>query len=119
MQHKQQAEGEWQKLSFLEQVGNIGSEVERTIKWKEKGNEEYSKMAFFRSLELFDLTLQDNLEYPQRKELARAREIWVDFIYFDNVYKSTSTQWRNYFLQLLFALRNKQSVPSQTSTIQV
>jgi len=49
-QHKNLASGGWQKLSFFEQMANIGSEVERTIKWKNKGNAEYSRLAFGRAL---------------------------------------------------------------------
>ena len=110
IQHQQQAAGKWYKLSFLEQMGNIGSEVERTIKWREKGNEEYAKMAFIRSLELIDLTLcSKHINYPKRKELARSREAWVDFIYFNNQYRTNSKQWRNYFNQIITAFRIKSS----------
>lgn len=95
---------QWSKLAFLEQIAHIGSEVERTIAWKEKGNEEYSKLAFFRSLELFDLSTTCKHTYPQLKEMLRTREMWVDFIYFDNEYNSTSKQFRDYFNQLLMVL---------------
>lgn len=57
IQHKKLASGSWNKLTFIEQMANIGSEVERTISWKNKGNTEYSKMAFVRALELLDLTI--------------------------------------------------------------
>lgn len=100
-QHKSLAKGRWKKLSFLEQVANIGSEVERTIAWKEKGNKEYSQKAFERSLELFDLTLNSDLTYPQRKELARTREAWVDFVAYENTYGTTKDIWRKYFTQML------------------
>lgn len=30
----------WKDLSFAEQMANVGSEVERALKWKEKDNEE-------------------------------------------------------------------------------
>lgn len=106
-QHKTLADGRWKKLSFLEQMVNIGSEVERTISWKEKGNAEYSKKAFLRSLELFNMTLNADLTLPQRKEVARTREIWTDFIKYRNQYKSNKKQWRKYFLQLLFAYKSK------------
>lgn len=105
VQHKDLANGRWQKMSFLAQMANIGSEVERAISWKEKENLEYSKMAFFRSLELIDLTLCSNIKLAQRKELARVREMWVDFFGFDNQYNSTKELWRKYFLQLLIAYK--------------
>jgi hypothetical protein len=36
--HKNLAEGKWFKLSFIEQMANIGSEVERAILHKNKSN---------------------------------------------------------------------------------
>jgi hypothetical protein len=105
MLHQELANGNWLKLSFLEQVGNIGSEVERTIRWKEKGNNAIRDKAFLRSLELFDLTLNSNHTYSQLKEIARTREIWVDYIYFENQYNSNNQQFRKYFNELLLTLR--------------
>jgi len=34
IQHKELAAGRWNKLSFVEQMANVGSEVERTINWR-------------------------------------------------------------------------------------
>lgn len=107
-QHKTLAKGRWKSLSFLEQMANIGSEVERTISWNEKNNAVYSDKAFIRSLELFNMTLDSNLTLSQRKEVARAREIWTDFIRYGNQYKSDKEQWRRYFLQLLVAYKMRQ-----------
>ena len=36
--HKELAEGRWFTLTFLDQMANIGSEVERTILWRKKGD---------------------------------------------------------------------------------
>ena len=58
-QHKELAAGKWNKLTLLEQLANIGSEVIRAINWRKKGNKEYSILAFERALELFDLTVSD------------------------------------------------------------
>jgi hypothetical protein len=57
MIHKELASGRWAQLSFVEQMGNIGSEVERALIWKAKNNPDYSMRAFERALELLDLTL--------------------------------------------------------------
>ena len=46
MEHQQLAAGRWRELSFFEQMANIGSETERSIKWKNKGNTVFIKMAF-------------------------------------------------------------------------
>ena len=111
-QHTEKLHNSWRNMSFLEMMGNIGSEVERTIKWKEKRNEEYSKLSFFRSLELFWLTLDSQLTSSQIKEVARAREIWIDFVYFENEYKTEAEQWRKYFNQFIVAYRNSKNKES-------
>lgn len=107
IQHKNQSQGEWAKRSFLEQMANIGSEVYRAINWSNKGNPEYSEMAFMRSLELFDLTKRSKLTAAQYKELSRMREIWVDFYYYDNEYNSTEDWINRYFEQLTIAYGNQ------------
>ena len=68
-QHQQLAAGRWKELSFFEQMANIGSEVERTIQWKKKNNEDYSRRAFERTLELLDLTIADPKNKKRLKEL--------------------------------------------------
>ncbi len=88
IQHKNQAEGEWIKKPFLEQMANIGSEVYRAINWRNKGNEEYAQMAFIKSLELFDLSKNSKFTYPQYKELLRMRDMGR-FLKYDNQYNST------------------------------
>jgi hypothetical protein len=102
-EHKNLAEGRWNSLSFFEQMANIGSEVERAIKWKEKGNIEYSRMAFDRSLELLDLARADKKNIKRLKELSRLREVFTDFFEFENIYKSTSKSFQNYFYAFNFA----------------
>ena len=41
-QHPELAAGRWQTLSLMEQLANVGSEVERALNWAAKGNAEYS-----------------------------------------------------------------------------
>lgn len=49
----------WSKLSFVEQMGNIGSEVGRARKWQGKDENRFY-LAVEKALELFDLTFRDN-----------------------------------------------------------
>jgi len=105
IQHKEQSQGNWQSKPYLEQMANIGSEVYRAISWKEK-NIEYANLAFIRSLELFDLTKQSKLTYPQYKELLRMREIWVDYFKYDNQYNSTAESINKYFMYLTIGFKN-------------
>ena len=97
MEHKNLAEGGWAELTLAEQMANIGSEVERAITWKEKGNLEYSDKAFFRSLELLGMSLDAQKSGSRLKELARLYEALVDYFLFDNEFSSSDELWRKYF----------------------
>lgn len=105
IQHKNLAGGKWNELNFFEQMANVGSEVERTIKWKNKGNVEYSQMAFDRALELLDLTIENEKSRSHLKELLRVREVLADYFAFENDYHSTDKSWQNYFYSFNFAAR--------------
>lgn len=104
-QHKDLAAGRWAELSFCEQMANIGSEVERTLKWKEKGNQEYSEKAFFRALELFDLTIKFNKNKSAFKELTRLREAFCGFVTDDNLYDLSADFLRKYFFYFAICAR--------------
>lgn len=106
IQHKKLSKGLWKSKPFLEQMANIGSEVNRAIKWRNKDNEEYAELAFVRSLELFDLSKESKLTYPKYKELLRMREIWVDYFKYDNVYNSNEKDINKYFMYTTIAFKN-------------
>ena len=104
-QHKDLAAGRWDKLSFVEQMANIGSEVERALNWRAKHNIAYCQQAFERSLELLDLTLGSVKDFPRLKELARLRESITDYFFGTNQFMSTEESFRKYFLQFAYAAR--------------
>jgi hypothetical protein len=104
-QHAGLAVGRWRELSFFEQMAHIGGEVERSLAWREKRNPEYSRRAFERALELVDLTLECPGERSRLKEIARMREVLVDYFFGTNEFKSTETSWRKYFSQFTYAAR--------------
>lgn len=97
LEHQNLASGSWAKLSLAEQLANIGSEVERAISWKEKGNNDYSQKAFLRSLELLSFSLNCQKNGARLKELARLYETLVDYFYGMNIYSSSAKVWRKYF----------------------
>ncbi len=103
-QHKSLAQGRWFQLSFVEQMANIGSEVERAINWREK-NRKYSIDAIDRALELIDLTVADKKNIKRLKELLRLREVLVDYFYSDNQYGSSDKLWHSYFYPFFYATR--------------
>ena len=109
IQHHTLASGGWQKLTLCEQLAHIGSEVERTIKWKHKNNSHLSQNAFFRALELLDFSLDDRKNHRggALKELTRTREMLVDWFYGSLEYCTTDALWQNYFHPFNFKVRAK------------
>ncbi len=96
-QHWELAAGRWQRLSLLEQLANVGSEIERALAWAAKDNPEYSRMALERGLELLDLTIADPRHRHRLKEMTRLREVLLDYFMGENQYGSTESSWRSYF----------------------
>ncbi len=104
-QHKELASGRWGRLSFMEQMANIGSEVVRALNWRSKNNTGYSRQAAERALELMDLTLENAKGFARLKEVARARETIVDYFFGVNEYRSTEAALRSYFIEFACAAR--------------
>jgi hypothetical protein len=87
----------------VEQLANIGSEVERAINWLGKNNPEYSRLAFARALELLNLTIADPRHRHRLKEITRLREALLDFFLGNNEFHSTEKSWRDYFYCFAYA----------------
>jgi hypothetical protein len=107
VQHRELAAGRWWTLTVAEQLGNVGSEVSRAVRWSDR-KPEMARGALFRALELLDLTLADprHRQAPARlREIARAREVVADFFAGPNEYGSTATSLKKYFDAYAIAAR--------------
>jgi hypothetical protein len=97
----------WERFSLVEQLANVGSEVERSIRAREMGNESRFGSALGRALALFDLTAADDRwRGPRRREVLRAREEFVRLFYDPNVPHGSAAGLRRYFLAFAVAARN-------------
>lgn len=96
--------GRWRTFSLAEQLGNIGSEVSRALKWRGK-DEKLFQGAVRRALELFDLTLADPRWSGRLREIARSREIFCDAVFGGKEYKSSLEDLDRYFLHFAFLAR--------------
>lgn len=106
--HGQETAKTWLKMPLESQLGNIGSEFERALKWKTSGQADRFQNAAGRMLELFDLTMNDRRWHgPKLKEIARAREIACAELYDSDEYKRDPESLKKYFLQFAFWDRNK------------
>ena len=73
-QHQHLASGRWAELSLAEQLGNIGSEYDRAVKWHMQKDTRFQS-AFDRYLELLDMAVADSrLNQARKRELLRLRE---------------------------------------------
>ncbi|GMU19537.1 MAG: hypothetical protein AMXMBFR12_07290 [Candidatus Babeliales bacterium] len=93
----------WSKMSLLEQLANVGTDIERTIQWKKRGDCAASRAAFDRALELLYLTIKDPKNRKRLKEICRARYLLVDHFVYDNEYHTTDQQWQDCFYQFNYA----------------
>ena len=100
----------WHTLSLLEQMGNIGSEVDRIASWKKKGNEDFALKALQRSLDLLDLTIADQRWKNRLKEITQARELLSDLYVGNNTYNFTPEYFSKYFLE--FAIAARKNIPA-------
>ncbi len=105
VQHNGLSLGRWSQLSLCEQMANIGSEVCRALNWRNKGNEDRSRRASARALELIHLSLDSAKTFSCIKEFARLREAVVDYFYCSNELSSSENLWRRYFDHFNYAAR--------------
>jgi hypothetical protein len=97
--HPDLAAGRWFTLSLATQLGNVGSEYERALSWKERGDKARFEHAFARLLELIDLTIADPRWKNHRlKELTRLREVICDELFNETPEFVHESDLREYFL---------------------
>ena len=68
--HKELTKEKWQSLSFFEQMANVGAEIGRAENWSLK-DKNLCQAAFYRGLELLDVTIEDKKNIKKLKELCR------------------------------------------------
>ena len=106
VQHQILAAGGWQKLSLIEQMGNISSEINRALNWRDKDQKIYEN-AIDRALELLDLTISDPRWQNRLKEIVRTRELLCDAILGGKEYKTSLNDLDRYFFNFALAARLK------------
>ncbi len=92
----------WARLNILEQMGNIGSEVGRTLKLKQR--DEDFEPALIRALDLFDATVELLIlkKSHKAKEVLRSKDQFLKAIY-----EADDPGIESYFIQFAIAARNK------------
>ena len=92
----------WERMNILEQMGNIGSEVGRTLKLKLR-NEDFEP-ALIRALDLFDATVEGLIQKKSYrvKEVLRSKDQFLQALFV-----ADDPAIETYFMQFAIAARNQ------------
>ena len=107
-QHKELAYGGWGKLSLVEQLANIGSEVTRALHWQATSPEIFEK-SIDRALELLDLTLQDERWRNRLKEIVRLREVLCEAVFGKSLDLATLKELDRYFFSFAVVVSRRRT----------
>lgn len=96
--HGVEAYHDWLTRPITYQMGNIGSEVSRSLKWYAKGNQSRADKAIDRALELFDFTIEANRsKHARLTEILKAREEFCDYFFGGNSWHTDPAKMQRYY----------------------
>ena len=96
--HSEEVRQDWQGRPITYQMGNIGSEVSRALKWTREGNQQRADKAIDRALELFDFTIEANANnHPRLTEILKAREEFCDYFFNGNSCHTNPAKMQKYY----------------------
>lgn len=115
-QHAELAAGRWRTMTLVEQLANVGSEVDRAMRAHADGRPDRRDRALARALELFDLTAADERwRGPRRREVLRAREYVCGILFGETAEPGAAEFVRKYFLQFAVAARRAAAASPRTA----
>jgi hypothetical protein len=97
MIHKDLTQERWYQCSIVEQMANIGCDVDRAIRLRNEGNLVYSRNAFNRAIELLDFTIADPKNRKRWNELCPLKDHLIDYFVYDNKYATSDEWFQKYF----------------------
>jgi hypothetical protein len=97
----------WNNMSIFEQMGNIYSEVGRSLNAKRNGHIAERDQSIVRALDLFDATTENliRIKSVRLKEILRARDQFLSIVYDESASPKDIEGINKYFLQFAIAAR--------------
>jgi hypothetical protein len=97
----------WDTMSIFEQMGNIYSEVGRSLNAKRTGRKSERDQAIIRAIDLFDATTENLVKKKsvRLKEILRAKDQFLLVVYDNNASPKDIDSINRYFLQFAIAAR--------------
>ena len=87
----------WFSLPISVQISNIGGEVTRAIRWKNKNDRAKMLSSYKKAIEFLILTQRDPKNIHRRGELQAAIEELADFFIGENIYKTNDEILLKYY----------------------
>lgn len=87
----------WYQMSVQEQISNIGSEVTRAIRWKNKNDTEKSLHFLNAALDFLALSQSDPKNRNRIQEFGFCREELIDYFIGENIYQTTDAMLTKYY----------------------
>lgn len=98
----------WHDMTLPQQLGNVGSDFERALKWKQKGKQELFANAAKRTIEQLDMTVSSRSLYGiRRREITRLREETKKELYSKKINIHATDGLANYFLKMALLARKQ------------
>lgn len=94
----------WWDMTIAQQLCNVGSEVSRSIRRKNKHDMLGAQEFCIHAIEMLGYTKQDPKNLNRRNELSYAQEEILDYILGDNLYRNDDAsimKWYDEFLPLV------------------
>lgn len=107
MNHYTIDETRWAKLDIFDQMGNIYSEVGRSLKTRADKHSTDHLEATGRAIDLFDATIRVLIakKSPQAREVLRAKEQFLDVAFDDKASAESIQSIDRYFMHFAIAAR--------------
>ena len=93
----------WFEMPVTRQISNIGSEVARAIRWKNKGDYQKARNFCNKAIEFWLLTEEDPKNRHRVGEFNNAVEELRDFFLGDNIYQTTDEMLTRYYDAFLYS----------------
>ena len=87
----------WYNMPVTMQISHIGSEVERAIRYKNKGNTQRMTMFCEKAIEFLRLSISDPKNKHRIQEFEFCIEELKDYFMGENVYQTTDEMLKKYY----------------------
>ena len=87
----------WFEIDVGIQLANVGGEINRAIRWKNRGDDKKMVNFYNKAMEFMELTMQDPKNSHRLGELSEARYELEDFLYGGNTYQNTDESIMKYY----------------------